>query len=37
VASGGQLAAHRVTHRERETGDVAVRYKTFDQLEFLCQ
>ena len=26
-----------ITHREREAGEVAVRYKTFDQLEFLCR
>ena len=26
-----------ITHREGETGDVVVRYKTFDQLEFLCR
>jgi ParB family transcriptional regulator, chromosome partitioning protein len=26
-----------ITHREGETGDVAVRYKTLDQLEFLCR
>jgi hypothetical protein len=25
-----------ITHREGETGEVVVRYKTFDQLEFLC-
>ena len=26
-----------ITHREGEAGDVAVRYKTLDQLEFLCR
>jgi ParB family transcriptional regulator, chromosome partitioning protein len=26
-----------ITHREGEAGEVAVRYKTFDQLEFLCR
>jgi ParB family chromosome partitioning protein len=26
-----------ITHREGENGEVAVRYKTFDQLEFLCR
>jgi ParB family transcriptional regulator, chromosome partitioning protein len=26
-----------ITQREGETGDVVVRYKTFDQLEFLCR
>ena len=26
-----------ITHREGETGEVAVRYKTLDQLEFLCR
>jgi ParB family transcriptional regulator, chromosome partitioning protein len=26
-----------ITHREGETGDVVVRYKTLDQLEFLCR
>ncbi len=26
-----------ITHRERETGEVVVRYKTLDQLEFLCR
>jgi ParB family transcriptional regulator, chromosome partitioning protein len=26
-----------ITHRERERGEVVVRYKTFDQLEFLCR
>jgi ParB family transcriptional regulator, chromosome partitioning protein len=26
-----------ITHREGETGEVVVRYKTFDQLEFLCR
>jgi ParB family transcriptional regulator, chromosome partitioning protein len=26
-----------ITHREGERGDVVVRYKTFDQLEFLCR
>jgi ParB family chromosome partitioning protein len=26
-----------ITHKEGETGEVAVRYKTFDQLEFLCR
>ena len=26
-----------IRHREGETGDVVVRYKTFDQLEFLCR
>jgi hypothetical protein len=26
-----------ITHREGETGDVVVRYKTFDQLEFPCR
>jgi ParB family chromosome partitioning protein len=26
-----------ITHREGEAGDVVVRYKTFDQLEFLCR
>jgi hypothetical protein len=26
-----------ITHGEGETGDVAVRYKTLDQLEFLCR
>jgi len=26
-----------ITHRVGETGDVAVRYKTLDQLEFLCR
>ncbi len=26
-----------ITHGEREAGDVVVRYKTFDQLEFLCR
>jgi ParB family chromosome partitioning protein len=26
-----------ITHKEGERGDVVVRYKTFDQLEFLCR
>jgi hypothetical protein len=26
-----------ITHREGETGEVVVRYKTFDQLEFLSR
>ena len=26
-----------ITHREGEAGGVVVRYKTFDQLEFLCR
>jgi ParB family chromosome partitioning protein len=26
-----------ITHREGEAGDVVVRYKTLDQLEFLCR
>jgi ParB family transcriptional regulator, chromosome partitioning protein len=26
-----------ITHREGETGEVVVRYKTLDQLEFLCR
>jgi len=26
-----------ITHREGEAGEVVVRYKTFDQLEFLCR
>jgi len=26
-----------ISHREGEAGDVTVRYKTFDQLEFLCR
>jgi ParB family transcriptional regulator, chromosome partitioning protein len=26
-----------ITHREGEAGDMVVRYKTFDQLEFLCR
>lgn len=26
-----------ITHREGETGELAVRYKTLDQLEFLCR
>jgi len=26
-----------ITHREGEAGEMAVRYKTFDQLEFLCR
>jgi hypothetical protein len=31
----GQLGMQVTNHKKRETGDVVVRYKTFDQLELI--
>jgi hypothetical protein len=36
-SDGGRLGAFDEPRKERETGEVVVCYKTFDQLEFLCR